>query len=147
MISAAAVLVCALEMLGRSPARVPPIQLVDVRPLEVSRQAEAYVFPGSGVISLLTTSEVFRLAQQTECQLVTAIRKLASIIVHEEWHVLHGPDERGAYEAQLSALIRFGASADSGVYYGVVRSMNAALAARARAERVLAANLTARRAP
>ena len=38
--------------------------------------------------------------------------KLASIIVHEAWHFRNGPDEAGAYEAQLQFLeVRGGGSA------------------------------------
>jgi hypothetical protein len=51
------------------------------------------------------------------------MRKLASILAHEEWHVKHGPDERAAYEAQLTTLIRLGVQPGSSLYIGVVRSM------------------------
>ena len=39
-------------------------------------------------------------------------RQTLSIIVHEEWHFRNGPDEAGAYEAQLQFLeVRGGGSA------------------------------------
>ena len=142
MFSAAAVLVCALDALGRSAATLPPIELVEVAPPEASRMVEGFVRPHSGVISLVTTSLTFALAKESHCGVRYAVFKLASIIVHEEWHVLHGADERGAYQAQLMALMRLGVPSDSRLYSGVVLSMNAALAARARAERIIAANLT-----
>ena len=121
--SAAAVLVCALDVLGRSPSTLPTIELLSSRPPGVASNVEAFVRPGSGVISLLTTSEVFETALRSECSSYDAVHKLASIIVHEEWHVLNGADEHGAYNAQLTALLRLGVAADSGLYRGVVRSM------------------------
>jgi hypothetical protein len=38
----------------------------------------------------------------------SALAKIASIIVHEEWHLRHGLDEGGAYDAQLLTLTRIG---------------------------------------
>src|SRR5688572_31105414 len=60
---------------------------------------------------LLTTSEAFRTAlkAQTRCGNRNALRKLASILVHEEWHLRHGSDEEGAYSAQLTTLTMLGA--------------------------------------
>jgi hypothetical protein len=69
-----------------------------------------------------------------------ALKKLASIIAHEAWHVRHGPDERGAYEAQLTALMFVGVEPGSALYSGVVKSMQATLKKRRyeRPDRVLA---------
>lgn len=36
--------------------------------------------------------------------------KLASIIVHEAWHFRNGPDEAGAYNAQIEFLAQRGGS-------------------------------------
>ena len=126
MISAATVLVCALEVLGRDASTLPPVELLAEVPRGVSQEVEAFVRPGSGVITLLTTSDAFDEAQRTHCRAYTAILKLASILVHEEWHVLNGADERGAYEAQLSALLKMNVPPESALYIGVLRSMMAA---------------------
>ncbi len=132
MISAASVLVCALELLGRGSQTLPPIHLVDVAPPGASAHVEGFVRPNSGVIYLLTSSAVFRAAQESHCHDLDSLRKLASIIVHEQWHVRHGSDEARAYAAQLGALVYLGVSPGSALYYGVVRSMQATLAARSR---------------
>ena len=145
MLSAASVLVCALETLGRAPGALPPIQFVDVAPREASAHVEAYVPPNASTIFLLTTSAVFRAVQRSDCTNLGASLKLASIIVHEEWHVRHGTDERGAYQAQLDALIRLGARIDGVLFQGVMRSMETVLAARApRRLKIAAANLVTR---
>ena len=69
-----------------------------------------------------------------------AMRKLASILAHEEWHVRHGPDEKAAYERQLITLIQLGLQPGSGVYREVQLSMVRVIEARKRnkPERVLA---------
>jgi hypothetical protein len=148
MLSAASVLVCALEALGRTPGALPPIQFVDVAPREASAHVEAYVPRNSSTIFLLTSSDVFQAVQRSNCTNLEAARKLASIIVHEEWHVRHGTDERGAYQAQLNALIRLGVRADSVLFRGVLRSMDTVLAARGPTPRTMvAANLGRRFTP
>src|SRR5688572_5165649 len=50
MTPAATVLVCALELLGRSPSSFPPIKLLDVRPAHASVNAEAFVATGVNTI-------------------------------------------------------------------------------------------------
>ena len=134
MTPAATVLVCALELLGRSPESFPPIELIDVRPAHASINAEAFVESGVNTIYLLTTSEVFRSALKaaTRCGNRNALRKLASIIVHEEWHVRHGSDEEGAYSAQLTTLAMLGGR-DTPVYNNVQRAMVAVLSQRSAA--------------
>jgi hypothetical protein len=57
-----------------------------------------------------------------KCGDFNAARKLASILVHEEWHVRNGPDEEGAYAAQLITLMRLGAGPGNPVYAEVARS-------------------------
>jgi hypothetical protein len=127
VVSPGMVLVCALELLGRSAAALPPIELVAVPPPGIAANVEAFVRAGSGVISLLTTTETFAEVRRSECRAYNAVAKVASIITHEEWHVLHGSDERGAYEVQLATLMRLGVSLTSRVFDGVVRSMQVVL--------------------
>jgi hypothetical protein len=129
MWSAAAILVCALDLLGRSVTSFPPIAFVDTRPPDVSDRAEAFVRVGDPTIYLLTSSAVFQEAQRSseKCGGFPALRKLASVIVHEEWHVRHGTDERGAYEAQLTALASMSGGLGSPVYGAVNRAMHAAI--------------------
>jgi hypothetical protein len=111
MWSAATVVVCALELLGRSAGTFPPIVLVDEPPRDASSYVEGFVQAGDPTIYLVTSSRVFRAAQSSRnrCGNRNATRKLASVIVHEEWHVRHGADERAAYLAQLTALTAMGA--------------------------------------
>ena len=135
MWSAAAVLVCALDLMGRSASSFPPILLVDTRPPDVDARAEAFVRTGTEAIYVLTSSATFRRAQQAQykCGELNAVRKIASMLVHEEWHVRNGSDERGAYDAQLMALTVMGARQGTPVYAGVERAMKVALASSGRA--------------
>jgi hypothetical protein len=128
MSSADAVLACVLSLLGRSADSMPPIQLVSRAPDHASELVEAYVRPHDPTIYVVTSTAVFRDAQtpRLRCGSVSH-NKLASILAHEEWHVRNGTDERGAYYAQLKALIRLGVPADSPIYRGVQRSMLAVL--------------------
>ena len=125
MWSAAAVVVCALDLLGRSAGTFPPITLVDVPPPAASRYVEGFVLPGVDAIHLVTSSPAFRAARMSaqRCGDRHAVRKIASVIVHEEWHLRHGPDERGAYQAQLSALLTMGADFTTQVFAEVSRAM------------------------
>src|SRR5688500_4092068 len=100
----AAVVVCALEMLFRSAATFPPIVLIETRPADVSAAAEAFVRRNPDTIYVLTSSFTFRAARADDRG---ALQKLASILVHEEWHLKLGPYERRAYEAQLTTLLSF----------------------------------------
>jgi hypothetical protein len=129
MPTAVAIVACALAMLGRSERNFPPIELVDTIPIDVSVQAEAFVRPPARTIYLVTSSPMFRVAQKSraECGDYFAVKKLASILAHEEWHVKNGSDERGAYQAQLTALSLMGVAPDNSLYTGVVRSMQAVL--------------------
>jgi hypothetical protein len=133
MMSAAAVVVCALSLLGRNADSMPPIEFVDHAPPGVSPRAEAFVYTGERTIYLVTSSPVFdeaRLADRSSCG-GNALRKVASILVHEEWHILHGSDERGAYEAQIDMLLRLNIQPGSALLVGVTRSMIAVLGAQA----------------
>jgi hypothetical protein len=127
VMSATMILMCALELLGRFGATLPPIELVLATPSGVAANVEAFVRAGSGVISLLTSSDVFAAAARNGCQDAGAVAKIASIIAHEEWHVLHGADERGAYDAQLATLVRLGVSPGSTLFQGVLRSRQAVI--------------------
>lgn len=134
MWNAASVVVCALSMLGRSESSMPPIELVAVAPAEVSAGAEAFVLRETRTIYLLTSSFVFQeaLRWRRYCTASPAMRKLASILVHEEFHIRNGPDERRAYERQLLTLIQLGLHPGSGIYHEVQVSMLRVLEARKR---------------
>ena len=121
MLTAAAVLVCVLEMVGRP---MPPIVLLSDRPRDASPNAEAFVRRNPDTIYLLTQTDVFYEARRGNYR---ALRKLASILVHEEWHLRHSADERGAYEAQLYELLRLGESPDQPLYRGVMLAMRSVL--------------------
>ena len=120
----AAVLACALEILGPSAQTLPAIELIP-RPPGVASDVEAFVRDGEPVIWLITDSDVFAAASASDCRDSSAIAKLASILVHEEWHVSHGASESDAYQAQLEALTRWGVASDSRVYQSVQRSKQA----------------------
>ncbi|HEY7442123.1 MAG TPA: hypothetical protein VH701_06875 [Vicinamibacterales bacterium] len=123
------VLVCVLALLGGEARKLPPIQLVDLRPVSASPGVEAYTHAGTKKIYLLTTSAVFEEAMATHRWDADGAPfiKLASIIMHEAWHVRHGPDERGAYEEQLRTLGRLGAGAGSALHRKVYVAMQAVL--------------------
>ena len=110
MWSAETVVACALALLTRSEASFPPIEFVEHPPAVVSPNAEGFVRVGERRIYLVTSSPVFRRARQAmyRCGDIEAHRKLASVLVHEEWHVKHGADEVQAYMTQLLTLIRLG---------------------------------------
>ena len=134
MWSAASVLVCALSVLGRSERSMPQIELIEVVPPEASAGVEAFVRRGTGTIYLITSSPVFRDAADapTACGESVAVKKLASILAHEEWHVRHGPDEKGAYQSQLLTLLRLGVRPDTAVYRAVQTAMLTVLGAQKR---------------
>jgi hypothetical protein len=127
MWSAATVITCALAALGRDARTLPPIEFVETRPAGVSKNAEAFTRGTSNVIYIITSSTVFRRAQDNRDY--SAVAKIASVIVHEEWHLHHGLDESGAYDAQLLALTRLGRGPGTTIYDEVMRSRHAALKA------------------
>jgi hypothetical protein len=120
---------CALTLLHRSEGSFPPIEFVDVRPPYVSANADAYVPLGHPRIYVITTSPAFTRARRAvyKCGELNALRKIASVLVHEEWHVRHGSDEAGAYAAQLSTLASLDAGPGNPLYYEVTRSMQATI--------------------
>src|SRR5688572_4220580 len=135
MSAAGIVLLCALDLLGRSPDRLPPIEILSERPSQASPHAEAFADSRTGTIYLIATGPAFRAAQsaqtsEAECRDQDSLRIVASIIAHEEWHLIHGPDEEGAYYAQLMTLQLLGRGPDSVPHAYVKRAMKAVLAAR-----------------
>jgi hypothetical protein len=129
MSSAAAVIACALTLLGRSEKTMPPIVPVSRAPAHAEPRTEAFVSLPNPVIYVVTSSQVFQdaMATKDECGDLFALKKLASILVHEEWHVRHGADERAAYEAQLTTLILLRVPPGHSIYANVVRAMQAVL--------------------
>jgi len=141
MPTAAAVVVCALDLLGRSPESTVPIRFLSEPPPGASRNAEGFVTRDPDTIYLITSTAAFRTAQRGpyEPGRRDACRHIASVIAHEEWHLRYGADEEGAYLAQLTTLIAL--SADGGALSSVRRSMRVAVAqqkARRRAETLVA---------
>lgn len=133
MWSAASVLVCALTMLGRSERTFHPIRLVETVPPGGSANAEAFVTRDPATIHLVTSSGVFKEAVRSPytCGERAAIGKIASMLVHEEWHLKNGSDEQGAYLAQLTALLMMGFDEHTHVYGIVKKSMLRVIAATA----------------
>jgi hypothetical protein len=123
MLSAASALVCALAALNRTAATLPPIEILDTPPAYVSVGTEAFV--RDGTIYVIGSSVVVRdaAARGGRCGDPFAVKKLASILVHEEYHLEHPGDERGAYHRQLIALQQLGISPGQGVYREVQLSM------------------------
>ena len=128
MWTAEAVLVCALGMLGRAQSSLPPIELVTQAPAGASAGVEAYVRRDGrddSRIYLVTTSDAFRDARAAgeRCGNTMAIRKIASVLIHEEVHLRQGGDEKAAYQAQLTILTALGAGPGSPPYSAVKKAM------------------------
>ena len=100
MWSAETVFVCALTLLGRRAQTFPPVEFVDRAPFGVSASAQAYVHVPEGRIAVITSTEAFTNARRTQqpCTDFAALREIAGVLAHEEWHVRHGPDEESAYK-------------------------------------------------
>jgi hypothetical protein len=133
MSTAAFVLACALDLLGRSASQFPPLVIIEQPPPEASSHATAFVRHGERAIYLIASSPVLRTAIEAqdssrECRGLQTLRLVASSIVHEEWHVTHGSDERGAYLAQLTALQQLGSGPGRWPYESVRRAMTQVLA-------------------
>jgi len=130
--TAETVLVCALTLLTRTADSFPPITFVQEIPADVSAHAEAFVRAGEHRIYVITSSRVFRRAQhaRNRCGELQALRKLASVLIHEEWHVTRGGDEAAAYAAQLTTLNYLGAGPGHPSYYEVSKAMRTVLARR-----------------
>ena len=132
MLSAAAVVVCALGLLGRSSPGAGPIKTVDHAPRGASQFVQGFMTREPDTIWLVTSTPHFQDAQRGDAD---ALRQIASVIAHEQWHVQHGADEKGAYEAQLMTLTYLGAS--SNLISVVRKSMSVVLAAQKKARREL----------
>jgi hypothetical protein len=125
--SAETVLVCALTLLGRSPQSFPAVQFVEKVPPGVSPFAVAYTQFAERRIVLVASTSAFTRARGAidRCGDIEAIREIAGILAHEEWHLRYGRDEQGAYTAQLIALMSVGAGPNSPLYHKVFRSKQA----------------------
>ena len=130
MLSAAAVVVCACGLLGRSGPGTVPIRLLDHAPQGSSQFVQGFLTREPDTIYLITSTPHFQDARRGDPD---ALRQIASVIVHEEWHVQHGADEKGAYEAQLTTLTYLGAS--SNLIGAVRKSMRVVLDAQKRARK------------
>jgi len=133
---ATTVIACALALLGRSERTLPRIAFIEKGPPGVSAFAEGYTVLGEQRIVLITSAWAFRQATESsyKCDQSDALREVASVIAHEEWHVLHGVDENGAYDAQLRALLATGIGPTSSLFRNVMRAkqlLNAGKAPRA----------------
>jgi hypothetical protein len=130
--TAETVLMCALALLARGPDRFPPIVLLNSRPSDVSKHAEGFVRRGDPQIYLLTDTVSFESARRAarRCGAQQALRKIASVVVHEAWHVRRPGDESGAYAAQLFALVQMGAGPGTPLYLEVWRARRAVLRSR-----------------
>ena len=142
------VLVCALDLLGRSANTFPPILVVD-RPSDASTDAIAFIRGGEPPVYVVGSSTVFQRAVEAnrnrqQCQNPDVLRLLASVLVHEEWHLRHGPDEEAAYLAQLTTLQLLGVGPGRWPYETARRAMEATR--KRNAERVRAARRIAARA-
>ena len=102
-----AVLDRALIMTGLQATRLP-IVLTSELPVTGSIGAEAWtVYDEDGKgdrIFVYTQSRAFRCASVLHRDQYQCLLKLASVIVHEAWHLRKGPDEATAYRAQLAFL-------------------------------------------
>ena len=137
MAAAELVVVCALEFLGRSASQLPRIEILHERPPQATSTAVAFADLSERVIYLIASAPPFSIARAAqgstkECREPDLLRLVASTIVHEEWHIRNGTDERGAYFAQLMALQQMGLGPDTNEYRGIKQAMHVVLAARRR---------------
>ena len=104
-------LAAAVTLLGWFGDDVPRFELAAERPPDGTPNAEAWVrFNADGsavqIIYVAIKSRVYRDALNDYQSLV----KLAGILADERWHLRHGLDETGAYDAQLSIMTYLHAS-------------------------------------
>jgi hypothetical protein len=104
----------ALSLAGPGIADLP-IGLASAPFAHASRGLAAWtVFPDDGTpahILVYTASPAFVCASVRPDPDYHCVVMLASIVVHEAWHVQHGSSEAGAYRAQLAFLFLHSASA------------------------------------
>jgi len=140
MSAPALIVLCVLDILGRSADRLPPIRVIETAPRGASPNAQAFVDRENATIHLITAAPALRAARaaagrgRDRCPPRRTLGMLASLVTHEEWHLKFGSDEKGAYQAQLLELARLGMQFTP-ESFGVRRSMAAALARRPAAER------------
>jgi hypothetical protein len=122
--SAETIFVCALALIGRSEAQFPAVQFVDKPPSGVSSLAQGYTQDTDRRIVIVTSTSAFMRARRSNdrCGDLEALREIAGVLAHEEWHVRHGADERGAYDAQLTALLLAGGEQNDALYHKVMRA-------------------------
>ena len=103
-----AVLDKALRLVGRHVDAHPRLFLISELPPTVSPHAEAWTLfdedRKGDRIFVYTRSRTFRCASIQGKDQERCLWKLASVIVHEAWHLRNGQDEVGAYQAQLIFL-------------------------------------------
>jgi hypothetical protein len=105
----------ALRLTGPQAYAHLPLVLISELPGTASPGAEAWtVFDEHGKgdrIFVYIRSRTFQCASARRIDQNQCLLKLASVIVHEAWHLRNGRDEVGAYEAQLTFLRLIEASA------------------------------------
>jgi hypothetical protein len=74
-----------------------------------------------------------------------SLRLLASIIVHEEWHLNHDSTETGAYYAQLTTLVQLGVGPGRWPYESVRKALAAVRAADERRMQIARGQIAASR--
>jgi hypothetical protein len=97
----------ALLILGPRIAGVP-VTLTSALHGDSSPGVEAWT--ASGRVFVYTHSDTFRCASHVP-SIRQCLLKLAPVIVHEAWHLRHGPDEARAYDEQMAFLMLNGGSA------------------------------------
>jgi len=103
-----AVLDRALRLAGPHLYADLPFVLISELPRTVSPGAEAWTVNDEhgkgGRIFIYTRSGTFRCASVPRSDQDRCLLKIASVIVHEAWHLRNGRDEVAAYDAQLIFL-------------------------------------------
>jgi hypothetical protein len=97
----------AVALAGLKPAHLPII-LTSTLPPTLSPNAEAWTVFDEACrgqrIFVYTRTAAFECAGDPNPLQRQCVMKVASIVVHEAWHLRHGPDEAEAYRAQLLFL-------------------------------------------
>ena len=91
-----------------------PITLATVTPASASLGVEAWTSYDDECgdrIFVYTGSDMFRCASPP-LAMHQCLLRLASVVVHEAWHLEHGRDEEEAYEVQIAFLLRNGAATE-----------------------------------
>jgi hypothetical protein len=101
----------ALDLLKWSPDRIPKIEVVDVRPPQVSPRAEGWTTHNSDgtarpTIYVAGWSALYRTVLANKLDVHFSVIRLAGVLAHERAHIEHGPGEELAYVEQLIALER-----------------------------------------